>query len=108
MAVAAEGTVYETCIGQAGHGGQAGRLPQDQPDPLGVGLPLVVGLGHDGRGEEHVAQGAALVPVHLRLCAVLEEKRGVGGQKRVAEREKREIKTGPRDSLQRAIPLFSL
>lgn len=70
--------MYETCIGQAGHGRQVGRLPQDQADPLGVGFPLVVGLGHDGRGEEHVTQGAALVPVHLRLCAVLEEK-SVGG-----------------------------
>lgn len=92
MAVAVEGTVYETCIGQAGHGRQVGRLPQDQPDPLGVGLPLVVGLGHDGRGEEHVTQGAALVPVHLRLCAVLEEKRGVGGAKEGGRKREERLK----------------
>lgn len=76
LAVAAESAVYETCIGKAGHGREAGRFPQDQTDSLGVGFPLVVGLGHDGRGEEHVTQGAALVPVHLCLCTVLEERSG--------------------------------
>lgn len=85
---AAEPTVCATCIGEAGHGGQAGRLSQDQADPLGVGFALVVGLGHDGGGEEHVTQGAALVPVHLCLCAVLEETRGVGGDTRRGQKEK--------------------
>lgn len=80
----------ETCIGQAGHGRQVGRLPQDQAHPLGVGLPLVVGLGHDGRGEEHVTQGAALVPVHLRLCAVLGEKSGAGAKEGGRKREERD------------------
>lgn len=66
-----------TCIGRAAHSCRnAGRLPQDQAHSLGVGLALVVGLGHDGRCEEHVAQGAALVPVHLRLSTVLQ--RAVG------------------------------
>lgn len=36
---------------------------------------LVVGLGHNGRGEEHVTQGAALVSIHLCLCTVLQEER---------------------------------
>lgn len=79
--------MYATCIGEAGHGRQVGRLSQDQTDSLGVGFALVVGLGHDGRGEEHVTQGAALVPVHLRLCTVLEERRGGGTRRGQKERK---------------------
>lgn len=97
---AAEPTVCATCIGEAGHGGQAGRLSQDQADPLGVGFALVVGLGHDGGGEEHVTQGAALVPVHLCLCAVLEETRGGGHTEGTERKGERQINTGKRDSLQ--------
>lgn len=85
-----------TCIGRAAHGcGNAGRLPQDQANSLGVGLALVVGLGHDGRGEEHVAQGAALVLVHLRLGAVLQRAAGgavEGGGGREVKREVTEVK----------------
>ena len=68
----------DTCVCKAGHGcGEVGRLPQHQTDSLGVGFTLVVGLGHNGRGEKHVTQGTAPVPVHLCLCTVLqEEKRG--------------------------------
>lgn len=97
--------MYATCIGEAGHGRQVGRLSQDQTDSLGMGFALVVRLGHDGGGEEHVTQGAALVPVHLRLCTVLEERRGEtheGDRKR----KQRQLKTGKTDSLQRAISLF--
>lgn len=90
--------MYATCIGEAGHGRQVGRLSQDQTDSLGVGFALVVGLGHDGRGEEHVTQGAALVPVHLRLCTVLEERREEAHEGD-RKREERQLKTGKRDSL---------
>lgn len=38
-----------------------------------MGLALVVGLGHDSGGEEHVTQGAALVPVHLGFSTVLQQ-----------------------------------
>lgn len=68
--------MYATCIGEVGHGRQVGWLSQDQTDSLGMGFALVVGLGHDGGGEEHVTQSAALVPVHLCLRTVLEERRG--------------------------------
>lgn len=62
----------DTCVARAGRGcGRARRLPQHQADSLGVGFALVVRLGHDGGGEEHITQGAALVPVHLCLRAVL-------------------------------------
>lgn len=54
-----------------------------------MGFALVVGLGHDGGGEEHVTQGAALVPVHLCLCTVLVERKGGGGHMQGTEREKR-------------------
>lgn len=40
-----------------------------------MGFALVVGLGHNGRGEEHVTQGAALVLVNFCLCAVLPEQK---------------------------------
>lgn len=89
---APEGGRGVTCVVRAAHGcGNAGRLPQDQAHSLGVGLALVVGLGHNGRGEEHVAQGAALVLVHIRLSAVLQraagqwsrgEEQGRGGDER--------------------------
>lgn len=59
------------CGRRAGHGwGYVGGLPQHQADSLGVGFALVVGLGHNGGGEEHVTQGATLVPVHLCLCTI--------------------------------------
>lgn len=77
--------MYATCTGEAGHGRQVGRLSQDQTDSLGMGFALVVGLGHDGGGEEHVTQGAALVPVDLRLCTVLEERRGRQKERREAD-----------------------
>lgn len=67
-------TVEDTCVCRAGHGcRQVCWLPQHQTDSLGMGFALVVGLGHNGGGEEHVTQGTALVPVHLCLCTVLEE-----------------------------------
>lgn len=53
-------------------GGQRRRCPQDKPHSLRMGLALVVGLGHDGGGEEHVAEGAALVLVDLGLIVALE------------------------------------
>ena len=57
-------------------GREGGRLPQQQLQPLGVDLALVVGPRHHGRGERHVAQRAALVSVHGALVAAgLEEKR---------------------------------
>lgn len=40
-----------------------------------MGFALVVGLGHNGRGEEHVTQGAALVLVNVCLCTVLPEQK---------------------------------
>lgn len=49
---------------------------------------LVVGLGHNGGGEEHVTQGTALVPVHLCLCTVLqggEEGEMVKGEESMGE-----------------------
>lgn len=55
-----------------------------------MGFALVVGLGHDGGGEEHVTQGAALVPVHLCLCTVLVERKGGGGDTCRGQKERRE------------------
>lgn len=53
-----------------GGGGDGGwLLPQQQPQPLGVDLSLVVRLRHHSRGEGHVAQRAALVLVHIALVA---------------------------------------
>lgn len=99
--------MYATCIGEAGHGRQVGRLSQDQTDSLGMGFALVVRLGHDGGGEEHVTQGAALVPVHLRLCTVLEERRW--RHMKGTEREKRDSLKLERGTLcNEPSPSFSL
>lgn len=59
------------CVCGVGYGcGYTGWLPQHQADSFGMGFALVVGLCHNCRGEEHVTQGTALVPVHFCLCTV--------------------------------------
>lgn len=74
-----------------------------------MGFSLVVGLGHNGRGEEHVTQGAALVSIHLCLCTFLQEERrerwekeSGGGQGKGSEKGKR-LMEGKRNDVKREV-----